>query len=281
MTFRKSSRAPAAPGPHFRSRMLGLAATAATASAERDGANDYFGKLRFDDGAGGRSLEGLIESDDAAERGFRVGGEGPPIGSCLTGIHRNAAGIGVLDDDAGVVLGELCDAFQRCVGVGNIVERQFLALHLLRAGDAGGAGGMFRVGAAVGVEGRVLVGVFAVAHGLFFAELQVEGAGEVGGAGRILAVNERAEVVGDGAVVAGRVFEGFDRQIKPHGCGNAAFFFGAVARAPRHSRPGPPPRWCPGGFLAAARSIAGPPMSMLSMACSSLQSGSATVSSNG
>ena len=42
--------------------------------------------------------------------------------------ERDAAGIGVLDDDAGR-LGELPHALERGVGVGDVVERELLALH--------------------------------------------------------------------------------------------------------------------------------------------------------
>jgi hypothetical protein len=77
----------------------------------------------------------------------------------------------VLDDDAGR-LDEALHAFQRGVGVGHVVVRQFLALQLDGGGDAGFAFLGFDV------ERRALVRVLAVAHFLGLDELAVEGARE-------------------------------------------------------------------------------------------------------
>ena len=84
----------------------------------------------------------------------------------------------MLDDHAGR-LEEALHAFQGGVGVGDVVERQFLALQLDGGGDAGLA--FLRLD----VERRALVRVLAVAHFLGLDELTVEGAREgaaVGGA---------------------------------------------------------------------------------------------------
>ncbi len=69
--------------------------------------------------------------------------------------RRGAAGVGVLDDDAtgGV---ELTHAFQRRVGIGDVVEGQFSSLNLLRLRDG------CADGARVGVERGLLVRIFAV-----------------------------------------------------------------------------------------------------------------------
>src|SRR5690606_13901224 len=106
-------------------------------------------------------------------------------------------------DDAGRLI-ELFYAFECGVGIGDVVVRQFLALQLLRGTDAGFVQIFFRV------ERGKLVRVFAVAHFLFFVQLQIEGAREQ----RAAAVNAAAEIICDSAVVRSGVFVGLDRQIE-------------------------------------------------------------------
>ena len=69
-----------------------------------------------------------VEGDDAAEGGLRVGGEGPLVGLQQGGAQGHAAGVGVLDDDAGRALVELLDALEGRVRVGDVVVGEFLAL---------------------------------------------------------------------------------------------------------------------------------------------------------
>ena len=107
-------------------------------------------------------------------------------------------------DDAGWI-GKGFDAFQRRIGIGHVVEGQFLALQHLCGAHArlGGAG--------FTVKGGALVGVFAVAHFLHFLELHVEGARECAFAAIGL---QGAQIVGNHAVVTGGVFKGSQRQFE-------------------------------------------------------------------
>src|SRR5690606_14303157 len=89
--------------------------------------------------------------------GGRIGAVGQLVGLAHAGSHGHAAGIGVLDDHAGLAL-ELPHALQRAVGVGDVVERELLALREARAGDA-----VWR-GLRVAVERGLLVRVLAVAQ---------------------------------------------------------------------------------------------------------------------
>src|SRR5690606_7135502 len=67
--------------------------------------NDHFDELTLDDGASGFAVEFTVEGDDAAERGFAVGGIGQLVGLADAAFvfrhHSHAARVGVLDDDAG------------------------------------------------------------------------------------------------------------------------------------------------------------------------------------
>ena len=186
--------------------------------------DDHFDELALDDGLGGFAIQLTVEGDDAAEGRFGVGGVGQVVSfadaAFLVGGHGHAARVGVLDDDAGR-LDEALHAFQRGVGVGHVVERQFLALQLHGGGDAGFAA------LGLDVEGRALVRVLAVAHFLGLDELAVEGAREgaavFGGQG-VAALVDGAQVVGDHAVVGGGVLEGFQGQIEALGVAQAAGF---------------------------------------------------------
>ena len=81
------------------------------------------------------------------------------IGLRQVGAFGHAARIGVLDDGAGGRARriEFGDAFERRVGIVDVVVGELLALNLARRGDA-------EAGVAGAVEGGALVRVFAVAH---------------------------------------------------------------------------------------------------------------------
>ena len=174
--------------------------------------DDYFHKLTIDNGLGGGGIQLAVEGDDAAEGRFGIRFEGQVV-SLADAVQANGhtTGVGVFDDHTGG-LGEGLHTLQRRVGVGDVVVAQFLALQLLGRSN----GGRCRI--AFGVEGRFLVRVLAVAHVLGLFEIQVDGAREV----VIVFTDFLAEVVGNGAVVSGGVFEGLDGQIESQGVGQGA-----------------------------------------------------------
>ena len=110
----------------------------------------------------------------------------------------------MLDDHTGRFFERLY-TFQRRIGVSHVVEGQFLALQNLGRADTGLCGFGFTE------ERRALVGIFAVTHFLHFLELHVEGAGKGGFAAVFL---DGAQVVGDHAVVLGRVLKRSQGQFK-------------------------------------------------------------------
>ena len=183
--------------------------------------DDYLNKLTFNDGGGSVAVQLTVEGDDAAEGGFAVGCPGQVIGLADAAFifrhNGNAARIGVLDDNAGR-FGEALDAFQRGVGVCNVVVGQLFALQLGGGGDAGLGRCCFLV------EGGGLVRVFAVAHVLHFDELAVEGAREGGAvfcAQGVAGLLDGTQVVGNHAVVGRSVLERLQGQIKALGVGQA------------------------------------------------------------
>src|SRR4029077_12681969 len=97
------------------------------------------------------------DGNDAAVRRLAIAGEGLAIGGDEIRALGNAAGVGVLDDDAGsgAVGVELGDALIGGIGVVDVVVGQFLALQLPGRGNAGTL-----VGRAI--EGRGLVRILAV-----------------------------------------------------------------------------------------------------------------------
>ena len=92
---------------------------------------------------------------------MRIAGERLAIGADQIGAFGDAAGVGVLDDDAGGGARriELGDAFIGRIGVVDVVVGQFLALQLPRGGDAGALVGRR-------IERGLLVRVLAVAQRL-------------------------------------------------------------------------------------------------------------------
>src|SRR5690606_25664316 len=160
--------------------------------------NDHFHELTVHDGFSRRRIQFPVKGDDATKGRCRVGGKGQVVGLQDVGTDGHATGVGVLDDDTGRV-GKGFHTFQRRIGVGHVVVAQFLALELFGGGDTG----FFRV--ALGVESSALVRVLAVTHVLDLHELGAEGAGEVG---IVVIRGTPAQVIGNGAIVAGSVLEG-------------------------------------------------------------------------
>ena len=116
----------------------------------------------------------------------------------------------MLNDNAGW-LAELFHAFQRGVGVGNVVIGERFALNLLSGRNRGFFYLFFYI------EGCLLVAVLTVTHILLLNEVQVQGAREA--ARRIFAFtvvgrHQATEVVGDHAVVRRGVLEGFDGEVE-------------------------------------------------------------------
>src|SRR5690606_26132090 len=142
----------------------------------------------------------------------RVGLESLPVGLERGLRDRHAAGVGVLDDDAGGSV-EAARAFPGGVGVGDVVVRQLLALQLaVIAQQAGGP-------VAVYIEGGFLVRVLAVAQGLRLVHLQRQRAGPVVAGGRGVLrrgrLGQAGQVAGDRAVVGGGVGVGLGGQLQP------------------------------------------------------------------
>ena len=131
----------------------------------------------------------------------------------------DAAGIRVLDDDAGGRF-ELPHAFERGIGVRQVVEREFLALQLRGRADARA----LRV--ARDVERGLLVRVLAVAQVEPLAELQRQQVGEVGRGRAAAAVGAHGlrQVRGDHRVVLRRVRIRLGREPQAGGIAHAAVF---------------------------------------------------------
>ena len=91
------------------------------------GRRQHFDELTLENFAHGDRIERSVEGQDAAVGRGRVGAVGALIGGQRIGRDRYAAGVRVLDDHAGRRR-ELAHALDGGVGVGNIVEGQFLAL---------------------------------------------------------------------------------------------------------------------------------------------------------
>ncbi len=108
----------------------------------------------------------------------------------------------MLDDGTGRRLVELLDTLQGCIRVGDVVIRKLLALELGCRCDTG------LTDAGLGKEGGALVGVFPVTHGLLALKLEIERA-RVGQG--LATLQPSSQIVGNGAIVAGCVFEALDR----------------------------------------------------------------------
>ena len=146
---------------------------------------------------GGIGIERPVAGDDAAEGAERITGQRLGVGLGQRRPYRHAARVGVLDDRDGGFR-QLGHQGQRGIRVVEIVERQLLALHLARGGEARGA-------SAGGVEGAALMRVLAVAQELAPAAGHHEALGE-------LLAGLAGEPAGDCGVVGGRAGEGLGRQ---------------------------------------------------------------------
>ena len=120
-------------------------------------------------------IQFAIESNDAAKGRSRIGAIGAFVGVGDRVAARHAAGIGMLDDHACRRV-ELPHALERRVAVGDIVVRQLLALDLMRARDRRANG------ARIGVEGSLLVRIFAVAQVKRLRKERFKSFGKVGAA---------------------------------------------------------------------------------------------------
>jgi len=145
----------------------------------------------FDEGlgdfGGGIGIEFAVEGEHTAEGADGVGGEGLAVAVGEGGGGGAAARVGVLDDGAGGEV-EFGDELPGGIEIDKVVVAEFLALELGGIGDAVGASG---------VEGGGLVGVFAVAQGHLFCDVDDEAGGHGDGGGDLL------EGAGDGGVVGG------------------------------------------------------------------------------
>src|SRR4051812_43809932 len=108
----------------------------------------------------------------------------------------------MLDDDASGAV-KTAHAFPGCIGIGDIVIGQFLALQLLVTAKQAGA---YRL---VYVEGCRLVWIFAITQGLFLLHLHGQRARPLAAFWRLVLgglCNRQAAKVGrDGAVVGSRM----------------------------------------------------------------------------
>ena len=132
--------------------------------------DDHFCELTGD-GFRSRLVDGDIEGDDAAKGRRGVGTKCLAIG--LLGVYakRHAAGVGVLDNDAGEFAFrniKSLHAFPCRVGIGDVVVREFLALNLLIAGDAASHYRCFAI------ERRLLMRILAVTQGFDLVEGELQ-----------------------------------------------------------------------------------------------------------
>ena len=179
--------------------------------------DDHFDELALDDRRRRRGIERPVERDDAAERRGGVGAVRAVVRCADRGRDGDAAGIRVLDDHAGGRV-ELPHAFERGIGVGQVVEREFLALQLRGRADARA----LRV--ARDVERGLLVRVLAVAQVEPLAELQRQQVGEVGRGRAAVAAGAHGlrQVRGDHRVVLRRVRVRLRREAQARGIAHAA-----------------------------------------------------------
>ena len=206
--------------PHVR---LGGESVRRPLARERRG-HDHLHEPAFQHRLRQRAVERPVERDDPAERRRGIGAVRTLVGLARRPCDRRPARVRVLDDDAGRPAAERPDALEGRVRVGDVVERERLALD-----EAGprhrGAGGRRIPG--VAVEGGGLVGVLPVAQLRQPHELAGPDGGEAAPLHRMAArVDHRSEVVGDGRVV-------------PRGVGER--LRGEREAGLRRERPGAPP----------------------------------------
>ena len=114
----------------------------------------------------GFAVNFAVEGNDAAECAGGVGGVSEFV--CIQGIGGDgyAARIGVFHNHAGRLI-KFFYAFKGCVGVGNIVIRQSLTLQLVCRRHTR----FFYI--EIHIKRGILMGIFAVTHGLFTHEIQI------------------------------------------------------------------------------------------------------------
>ena len=109
--------------------------------------------------------EDCIESQNAAECRGWIGLKGLQVRRHGITADRYTAWIGMLDNDTGR-LREASHTRPCCIGIGHIVEGQFLSLKL------GVAGERAILGTGISVKCRALVRIFSVTHPLHLVDLQ-------------------------------------------------------------------------------------------------------------
>jgi hypothetical protein len=173
--------------------------------------DQHLDELSIQDGLGGSGVQRLVEGDDAAERAGRIGGIRQFVGVAAGHADRHATWIGMLDDDTGRRV-ELAHAFPRCIGIGQIVEAQFLALQLLERRQRA------RHRIQIAVERAGLVRILAVAQIHHLDETGIHLRRELAARGhRGRCVGHCRQVVADGRIVLGDAIERSDRQRKARG----------------------------------------------------------------
>ena len=170
--------------------------------------DDHFHELLLQHCLHGVGVELPVEGDDAAKGGLGVRSERTLV--CVQQIsrHRDAAGVGMLDDHTRRSVMELLYATQSGIGIGDVVVGQRLALMLPRRSDRTGRGRR------LDVEGRPLVRVFAIAQRLGTPEPDRE-LFRVGFHGR--GFPKAIQVSRNGAIVTGRMRKCLERQVEPGG----------------------------------------------------------------
>ena len=154
---------------------------------------------------GGLRVERAVERQDPAESRHRIGLERLRVGFRERVGDGGAAGVGVLDDDAGRI-GEALDALPCRVRVGDVVVGELLALDLAVGGDA------TRRGSLVSDRTRRSdADSRRSADPAILSELQVQHRGVLAPPLRRV---ERRKIVGDRAVVRRGVREHFRRQLE-------------------------------------------------------------------
>ncbi len=194
------ARAGSGSSPVSSRRRFFFFAKIALAASSASGATTTSVKISADR-LGSRRVERAIDGDDSAEGRNAVAGERlrPGVDERVAG--RDAARIGVLDDDHGRRPGaELGGELERGVGVVQIVVAELLALDLLGLGDAA------RGRSDRHIERRLLMRILAVAQ----RHLQRAGAGPAGRPA--LALVGEGEPLRDGRIVGGSQRKGLGRE---------------------------------------------------------------------
>ena len=250
MRERKSSSSRRRCGRLEQSRVLSLLHERIERARPVGGGDDDVRLRSGDHALGSGAVDRTVERDDPAERGQLVGLERALVGGRGVGGDGDAARVGVLDDGARRRVAEVVRELPGRLGVVVVEIREREAAVL-------GDGVPPRGGAGAAVARRLLVRVLAVSQ-LVVGSLERED--EM--ARQQLVAFEPAD---DGGVVRGGVRERLEGETPA----------GLVGRARRRGPRSSPSTasYCSGlvttptqaWFFAAARTMAGPPMSMVSM----------------